>query len=101
MPNVERPPGAISECRTLEGIHGGIRETRCWAGGLTKGEPFPTTLRVIEVIHAAPKGTNATKSIVLVVASTGDCSENQQPRKKMKSHSEPIAFDNEDLEGTI
>ena len=35
------------------------------------------------------------------MASTGDCSENQQPVKKMKSQSEPIAFDDEDLEGTI
>ena len=101
MSSVERPPGAISEGRKLEGIHGGIQETRCWARGSTKGEPSPTTLRVIEVIHAAPKGTNATKSRVLAMASTGDCSENQQPVKKMKSQSEPIAFDDEDLEGTI
>ena len=101
MSSVERPPGAISEGRKLEGIRGGIQETRCWARGSTKGEPSPTTLRVIEVIHATPKGTNATKSRVLAMASTGDCSENQQPVKKMKSQSEPIAFDDEDLEGTI
>ena len=38
---------------------------------------------------------------VLAVASTVDCSENQPPVKKMKSRLEPIAFDVEDLEGTI
>ena len=38
---------------------------------------------------------------VLAVASTVDCSENQPPVKKMKSRLEPIAFDDEDLEGMI
>ena len=44
---------------------------------------------------------NTAESRVLAVASTGDYSENQQPAKKMKSQSEPIAFDDEDLEGMI
>ena len=35
------------------------------------------------------------------MASTGECPENQQPIKKKKSQSKPIAFDDEDLEGTI
>ena len=45
MPSVERPSGAVSESRTLEGVRGGIRESWCRARGSTKREPFPTTLR--------------------------------------------------------
>ena len=56
---------------------------------------------MIEVILVALGGTNAVESRVLAVASTRDCSENQQSVKKMKSQSEPIAFDDEDLKGTI
>ena len=70
-------------------------------GAQQKGNPLPPPLRVIEVIHPAPRGPNAAKSKVLVVASTGDCLENQQPVKKMKSQLKPINFNNEDLEGTI
>ena len=66
-----------------------------------KGNPLPPPLGVIEVIHAMSRGTNAVGRRVLAVASTGDCSENQPPVKKMKSQLEPIAFDDEDLEGTI
>ena len=70
-------------------------------GAQQKGNPFPPPLGVIEVIHAVLRGTNAAGRRVLAVASTGDCSENQPPVKKMKSQLEPIAFDDEDLEGTI
>ena len=56
---------------------------------------------MIEVIHAAPRGTDVVGRRVLAVASTGECPENQQPIKKMKSQSVPIAFNDEDLEGTI
>ena len=70
-------------------------------GAQQKGNPLPPPLGVIEVIHAAPRGTNAAGSRVLAVASTGECPENQQPIKKMKSQSVPIAFNDEDLEGTI
>ena len=66
-----------------------------------KGNLLPPPLGVIEVIHAAPRGTNAAGRRVLAVASTGDCLEYQPLVKKMKSQLEPIAFDDEDLEGTI
>ena len=56
---------------------------------------------MIEVIHAASRGTDAAGRRALVVASTRDCSENQPSVKKMKSHWEPIAFDDEDLKGMI
>ena len=70
-------------------------------GAQQKGNHFPPPLGVIEVIHAVPRGTNAAGTRVLVVASIGDCSENQPPVKKMKSRLEPIAFNDEDREGTI
>ena len=70
-------------------------------GAQQKGNPLPPPLGVIEVIHAVLRGTNAAGRRVLAVASTGDCSENQPPVKKMKSQLEPIAFDDDDLEGTI
>ena len=38
---------------------------------------------------------------VSTVASTGDFSEDQPPTKRMKCRLKPIAFDDEDLEGTI
>ena len=70
-------------------------------GAQQKGNPLPPPLGVIEVIHAVLRGTNAAGRRVLAVASTVDCSENQPPVKKMKSQLEPIAFDDDDLEGTI
>ena len=70
-------------------------------GAQQKGNLLPPPLGVIEVIHAVLRGTNAARRRVLAVASTGDCSENQPPVKKMKSQLEPIAFDDDDLEGTI
>ena len=45
MSSVERPSEAVCESRTLEGVHGGARELRARAGGSTKREPYPTTLR--------------------------------------------------------
>ena len=68
-------------------------------GAQQKGNHFPPPLGVIEVIHVVPRGTNTTGRRVLVVASTRDCSKNQPPVKKMKSRLEPIAFNDEDLEG--
>ena len=45
VPSVKRPFGVASESGTLEGVRGGIRESWCWAGGSTKREPSPATLR--------------------------------------------------------
>ena len=70
-------------------------------GAQQKGNPFPPPLGVIEVIHAVSRGMNTARMRVSVVVSTGNFLENQPPAKKMKSQLEPIAFDNEDLEGTI
>ena len=42
-----------------------------------------------------------TRRGVLTVALVGDCSGKQLPKKKMRIGREPIAFGDEDLEGTI
>ena len=70
-------------------------------GAQQKGNPFPPPLGVIKVIHAVPRGTNTAKMRVSAVVSMGNFLKNQPPAKKMKSQLEPIAFDDEDLEGTI
>ena len=45
--------------------------------------------------------TNTAGMRFSTMASTGDFSEDQPPTKRTKSQLEPIAFDDEDLEGTI
>ena len=54
-------------------------------GAQQKGNRLSPPLGVIEVIHAASRGTDAAGRRVLAVASAGDCLENQPPMKKMKS----------------
>ena len=44
MSSVERSSGTAGESRTLEGIHGGAKELRAWAGGSTEREPRTATL---------------------------------------------------------
>ena len=80
-----------------------VESENCGAGlgAQQKGNPFPPPLGVIVVIHAVPRGTNIARMRVSVMASMGNFLENQPPAKKMKSQLEPIAFDDEDLEGTI
>ena len=53
-------------------------------GAQQKGNRLSPPLGVIEVIHAALRGTNAAGRRVLAVAFAGDCLENQPPVKKMK-----------------
>ena len=70
-------------------------------GALQKGSLLPPPLGMIEVIHAAPKGSTITRKGMLIVAPMGDCSGEQLLEKKMRVGREPIAFGDEDLEGTI
>ena len=70
-------------------------------GALRKGNPLLPPLRVIEVIHAASRVLTPNRRGVLTVAPVGDCSGKQLPEKKMRIGWEPIAFSDEDLEGTI
>ena len=56
---------------------------------------------MIEVIHAIPRGSIITSRGVLTIVSTGNCTGEQSPKKKMKIEREPIAFGDEDLEGIV
>ena len=66
-----------------------------------KGNPLPSPLRVIEVVHAAPRGTTIIRRGVLTVTPMENCLGEQPSKKKIKIGRGPIAFDEEDLEGMI
>ena len=51
-------------------------------GALRKGNPLPPPLGVIEVIHAASRGSTITKRGVLTIASVRDYSGKQPPDLK-------------------
>ena len=61
-----------------------------------KRNPLPPPLGVIEVIHAAPRGTAAAKGVLTVA-----CTKGESPEKRMKIGRLTISFSEEDLEGTI
>ena len=61
-----------------------------------KRNPFPPPLGVIEVIHAAPRGTTVAKGVLTVA-----CTEGESPEKRMKVGRLTISFGKEDLEGKI
>ena len=66
------------------------------------GNPLSPPLGVIEVIHAAPRGSQVSKRRgVLTVVSTGGSTGDQPSEKKLKYTREPVAFNDDDLEGTI
>ena len=78
----------------------GNRDAR--QGTQQRGNPLPPPLGVIQVIHAALRGTAMARTkgaltVVLVKNSSGK----QPPEKKLKVVQEPIAFNDGDLEGTI
>ena len=70
-------------------------------GTTRRGNPLPPPLGVIEVIHAASKGSIMTRKGVLTIAPVGDCTIKQPFKKKVRTDRELITFGNEDLEGTI
>ena len=64
------------------------------------GNPLPPSLGVIEVIHATSRDTLVTRRKgVLTMVPAEDCREEQPSRKRVKYAQEPIAFNDEDLEG--
>ena len=78
------------------------RNQEAGQGARPRGNPLPPPLGVIEVIHAAPKGARVSirsgvLAVVLAESSTGE----QLSEKKLKYTREPIAFNDDDLEGTI
>ncbi|XP_075645266.1 uncharacterized protein LOC142616271 [Castanea sativa] len=67
-----------------------------------RGNPLPPPLEVIEVIHAVPKGTPVSRTRgILAVVPAENCAGEHSPRKKLMYTKQPIAFDNDDMEGTI
>ena len=67
-----------------------------------RGSPLPPPAGVIEVIHAASKGLMAgRRKGVLTVVLVESRLNVQSPEKKMRFAREPIAFNDDDLEGTI
>ncbi|XP_030941789.1 uncharacterized protein LOC115966765 [Quercus lobata] len=71
-------------------------------GAQQRGNPLPPPLGVIEVIHAAPRGTTVTKTGVLTVVPVEDCPDKQPSKKRTKLARETLAIDDDDdLEGTI
>ncbi|XP_030930788.1 uncharacterized protein LOC115956601 [Quercus lobata] len=71
-------------------------------GARSRGNPFPPPLGVIEVIHAALRGTQELRRrVVLTIAPRGNGIGEQPVEKKLKYTREPIAFNDDHLEGTI
>ena len=67
-----------------------------------RGNPLPSPVGVIGVIHAAPEGLIVgRRKGVLTVVPVKSRLDVQPPEKKMKFAREPITFDDDDLEGTI
>ncbi|XP_075664658.1 uncharacterized protein LOC142634243 [Castanea sativa] len=66
-----------------------------------RGNPLPPPLGVIEVIHTASMSNQVTRRKgILIVVLVESPQEEQPPGKRMKYVWEPIAFMDEDLEGT-
>ena len=93
--------GQLVKTRYLKEFVVDSRNQGAEQGTLRKGNPLPPPLGVIQVIHAAPRGTIITRRGVLTIASTRDCSRKQPPEKTMRIGWEPIAFGDEDMRGTI
>ena len=78
------------------------RNQEAGQGAWPHGNPLPPPLGVIEVIHAAPRGSQVSKMRgMLAVVSTESSTGEQPSDKKLKYTRESIAFDDNDLEGTI
>ena len=77
------------------------RNQKAGQGAQPKGNPLPPPLGVIEVIHAASRGTLVTwRKGLLTVVPIESCQDEQSSEKKMKYTWEPIAFNDDNLEGT-
>ncbi|XP_050248626.1 uncharacterized protein LOC126695872 [Quercus robur] len=92
----KRSSRAISKSRVSERVCSGLRRPGCRPGCSVEKESPPTTLGVIEVIHATPRSTAVAKGVLTVAYTEGE-----SPEKKMKVGRLTIFFDEEDLEGTI
>ena len=79
-----------------------LRNQETGQGARPQENPLPPPLRVIEVIHAASRGTLVTRRKgVLTVVPVESCQDDQPSEKKLKFTQEPIVFNDDYLEGTI
>ena len=77
------------------------RNQEAGLGTQPRGNLLPSPLGVIEVIHATSMGTLVNrKRRVLAVVPIESCPNVQPSEKKLKLIWEPIAFNDDDLEGT-
>nr|XP_023913783.1 uncharacterized protein LOC112025354 [Quercus suber] len=70
-------------------------------GAQQRGNLLPPLLGVIEVIHVTLRGTIMTEKGVLTVVPVEDFSDKKPPEKKPKFVRGALAFDDDNLEGTI
>ena len=70
-------------------------------GAQHRGNPLPPPLGVIEVIHVVSRSTAVTRKGVLTIVSVENFLDEQPFEKRMKFSREPLAFDDDDLKGTI
>ncbi|XP_023920008.2 uncharacterized protein LOC112031552 [Quercus suber] len=71
-------------------------------GAAKRGNPLPPPLGIIEVIHTPPRSlTSVIRKGVLNVVTVEGSSDAPPAGKKMKLTREPIAFGDNDLEGTV
>ena len=80
----------------------GPRNQEAEQGTRPRRNPLPPLLGVIEVIHVTSRGTLVTRRRgVLAVVPVEGCQDEQPSKKELKFTWEPIAFNDENLEGTI
>ena len=102
MQDVKRSFRAVSKDEVLKRVCCGPKKPGGRTRYTTSGNPLPPPLGVIEVIHAASMGTLVNRRRgVLAVVPVESCPNVQPSKKKLKLIWEPIAFNDDDLEGTI
>ena len=80
----------------------GPRNQEAEQGTRPRRNPLPPLLGVIEVIHVTSRGTLVTRRRgALAVVPVEGCQDEQPSKKELKFTWEPIAFNDENLEGTI
>ena len=100
--SVKRPFRIVGKSRIFEGVCGGFGKSRYRARYLAKGEPPPTPVRSDRGHPRSLKDTIVTRRReVLAAAPAEECLGKQPSEKKLKFTQEPIAFNDDDLEGTI
>ena len=93
--------GQLVKARYLKELVVDSRNRGTGQGAQQRGNPLPPPLGVIEVIHTALRGPTIARRGVLTVVSMGKYAREQSPEKKIKIGREPIAFGDDDLEGTV